>query len=209
MTSPPAPSEGDAVLEGVPDRAAERRHLLAAGWTVLRRNGYGDAGVAEILAEAKLGTRAFYRHFASKDELLVEVFRTNARVTEQQVAARVAAGATPADAVLAWIDAVLDLGYDPRQAEMAKMFASPIFTEAGEDVIAGLRRPLHDALLAGAASGELVGGDPETDAATIHSIVWTRFVDALSGSPALTRAEARRHVERFVVPALGLVASDE
>lgn len=179
----------------------ERERLLRSGWSTLRANGYANASIAEILTSARLGTRAFYRHFASKDELLVEMFRGSAHVTERQVATAAEGPATAVEQVLAWVDAMLDLGYDPRHAEMAKMFASPIFTEVGNEVKARLRSPLGDALTRGIVSGEL-SGDPDSDAITIHAIVWELLLDAISGHPRLDRVAARRQVERFVLPVL-------
>ena len=66
-----------------PDRDAkhadERERLYRAGWVVLRRNGYANAGITEILGEAGLGTRAFYRHFDSRDQLVSALFLELAR----------------------------------------------------------------------------------------------------------------------------------
>ena len=45
----------------------ELRILLDAALAVMERNGYVDANVAEILREANLSTRSFYRHFESED----------------------------------------------------------------------------------------------------------------------------------------------
>jgi len=66
--------------------AAETLRLYRADWVVLRRNGYANAGITEILGEAGLGTRAFYRHFDSKDELLVSMFAENASATARRLA---------------------------------------------------------------------------------------------------------------------------
>ena len=107
---------------------------------MLRRNGYANAGITDILGEAKLGTRAFYRHFDSKDELLVSMFTDNATATASRLAERVDAAGSPLDRLQAWIDAILALGDDPRHSEAARMFISPtmpgVFDEAGDEAIA-------------------------------------------------------------------------
>jgi AcrR family transcriptional regulator len=186
-------------------RARERARLMVAGWTVLRRNGYANAGVAAILAEAGLGTRAFYRHFQSKDELLVEMFRASAEQTGNELAARVAAAGSPLDRLMAWIDEILAMGHDPHHVEVARMFTSPtmraVFAAAGDEAIDRLCRPLHDALVDGAASGVFPHADPDADTATIHAIVWRLFLDAVAGAGP-SAGDARRHVLRYVLPAL-------
>ena len=55
---------------------AEVRRLLDAGFEVMRRTGNVNPRVSEIVRDAGLSNQAFYRHFASKDELLVAFSRT-------------------------------------------------------------------------------------------------------------------------------------
>jgi transposase len=50
----------------------------SSAFRVIRRNGYADAQITDILAEAGAETRVFYRHFASKDVVLREPFHENA-----------------------------------------------------------------------------------------------------------------------------------
>jgi AcrR family transcriptional regulator len=45
----------------------ELRLLFEATLAVMQRNGYADVAVADILAEAGMSTRSFYRHSESKD----------------------------------------------------------------------------------------------------------------------------------------------
>ena len=175
---------------------------------MLRRNGYANANITDILAEAGLGTRAFYRHFATKDDLLVALFRDNAEVTRAAVAAQVAGAGSPPARVLAWIDALLDLGYDERHRELAGIFTSAavgaVIADAGGAVIEALRAPLAEAIVDGAADGSLTSPDPVADAATVHAIVWPLVLTAIAGSGTLDRGGARAQVLRFVGPALGI-----
>src|SRR3954453_24201572 len=73
----------------------EARALLEAALAVLRRDGAVGFTVAAVLAEARLSTRAFYRHFASKDELLLSLFDAD---TDAVTAGLGAAIAGPRDA---------------------------------------------------------------------------------------------------------------
>lgn len=187
--------------------ADERERLARAGWTVLRRNGYANAGITEILAEAELGTRAFYRHFSSKDELLIAMFRDNASVTAQRLTERVEAAGSPTGRLIAWIDEILSLAEDDHHREIALMFASPsvrsVFEDAGDEVIAQLRTPLLTALADGVAAGEFADCDPDADAKTIHAIVWQLFTDRIHDRSPLDPAAARAQVERFTLDAIG------
>src|SRR5271157_754429 len=56
----------------------ERQRLMDAAVEVLRRNGGNEATVADILAEAGLSTRAFYRHFHSKEDVVRALYRRDA-----------------------------------------------------------------------------------------------------------------------------------
>jgi AcrR family transcriptional regulator len=202
----PAPS-----LDRAAKHADERERLYRAGWVVLRRNGYANAGITDILTEARLGTRAFYRHFTSKDELLVSMFADNAAATARRLAERVEAAGAPLDRLDAWIDGILALGDDPRHGEAARMFISPtmpgVFDKAGDEAIAALRAPLHEALVDGAASGDFPDCVPDADATTIHAIVWQLFTDAIHGGATMSRDDARAHVARFALPALGVAGT--
>lgn len=189
-------------------RAKERANLFRAAFAVLRRNGYAEANITDILAEAKISTRAFYRHFASKDELLLALFRENATKSADELEARVLAAGTPYEQLLRWVDDVLDMGYDPKRARVSRIFAAPgvpsAFDEAGYEAVAQMYRPLYLVLKDGAASGAFPDCRPPVDARTIHAIVWQLFHDALHGRAQVTREEARAQVLRYVHPALGL-----
>jgi len=186
----------------------ERAHLLKAGTAVMRRNGFAGAHITEILDEAGISTRAFYRHFRSKDDLLLAIFRQNANLTGVRLEHRLASAATPTDQLVAWIDEILDMGYDVRRARVSRVFASGTVTsaiaDAGHEAAARLSAPLHDVLISGSASGEFPKCDPVTDAASIHALVWRLFSDAMHGRARLDRGQAIEHVLRFVAPALGI-----
>lgn len=190
------------------EREKERTHLFKAAYAVMSRNGYANAHVTDILNEAKLSTRAFYRHFASKDELLEAMFHQNVERACAHLDEQIAKAQVPTQQLLAWVDEILEMGYDARKGRMARMFASTTIisslADAGHEATAMLYQPLHRVLVDGTASGEFPTCDPDSDARSIHAIVWRVFNDAMHGRAALDRAAARNHVIRFVFPALGL-----
>ncbi|HEV3053048.1 MAG TPA: helix-turn-helix domain-containing protein, partial [Solirubrobacteraceae bacterium] len=53
-----------------------RERLLRAARAVIEEGGYGAASVAAIAERAGVAAGTLYRHFASKEELFVELFRT-------------------------------------------------------------------------------------------------------------------------------------
>lgn len=186
----------------------EVRTLLEAAYRVLRRNGEGGATVAEILAEAGLSTRAFYRHFRSKDELLLALFRAESEAAGARLAARLAAAPSPRAALDAWVDAILDLVYEHKRAERTLVFTDiphhlaldPVEVDR---VNAANWRPLADVLAAGRAAGDFPLADPEIDARVVNEVLWTVVGRPRRDQPRPTRVEARARVMRYVLAGLG------
>lgn len=56
--------------------APTRQRLLDATTELLAEGGYAAATVAALTARAGVASGTLYRHFASKEELFVEIFRT-------------------------------------------------------------------------------------------------------------------------------------
>ncbi|HTX30181.1 MAG TPA: TetR/AcrR family transcriptional regulator [Solirubrobacteraceae bacterium] len=52
-----------------------RERLLRAAQELIEEGGYGAASVAQVAERAGVAAGTLYRHFASKEELFVEVFR--------------------------------------------------------------------------------------------------------------------------------------
>lgn len=76
--------------------APTRELLLRSAQELIEDGGYGAASVAAIAEGAGFAASTLYRHFASKEELFVEVFRS---VCDREVdAMRAAADATPPEA---------------------------------------------------------------------------------------------------------------
>ena len=91
------------------DEGTERKLLLDAGMKVMRRNGFAEASQAEVLEVAGVSTRAFYRHFATKDALLIAMFDREAEVVAVRLRDAAAAAPSAPRAVEAWLDEYLDL----------------------------------------------------------------------------------------------------
>jgi AcrR family transcriptional regulator len=188
----------------------ELRLLLDATLVVMERNGYVDAGVAEILGEANLSTRSFYRHFESKDQLLCALYRREAHAAAARLRAKVEAAGVPRAALEAWIDEILSLGHDRAKAARLKVLSSRGamrangYAEETRHAAQLLRAPLEHLLAEGRADGSFPLADPDADAALIQSVVWAAAGLSPTRERPESRADATRHVRSFCERALGV-----
>ena len=187
----------------------ELRLLLDAALTVMERNGYVDAAVADILREADLSTRSFYRHFESKDQLLCALYRREAEAAAARLQAKVDAAGDPRAALDAWIDEILSFGHHRTKAARVEVLGSPGamraegYAEETRRAAMLLMAPLRTLLAAGVADGSFPLADPDADAPLVQSVVWA----AAGLNPTrekLPRAEASRQVRSFCERALGV-----
>ena len=190
----------------------ELRILLNAALVVMERNGYTDAAVADILREADLSTRSFYRHFESKDQLLCALFRREADAAAARLRAKVAAAANPREALDTWIDEILSFGHDRVKAARVSVLGS-LGAMKGEGYAREMRHasevltaPLEALLCDGAADGSFPLADPAADAPLIQSVVWAAAgLHPARGKPS-SRAEAARQARSFCGRALGVTS---
>jgi AcrR family transcriptional regulator len=182
----------------------ELQRLYDAAFEQIRTKGYADVTVADVLAEADMSTRSFYRHFASKDELLASMFRRDADRFADALARRVSTAATPAAAVVTWIDEILGFGSGRPRARRAAVLGSPEAMRAlpvGELAHARelLLRPLTDAL----ASGDFTITDAALDASFISAATWEAS-GQIGFADSRQRDAIRSSVLAFIGRALGV-----
>jgi AcrR family transcriptional regulator len=177
--TPEPPATGRAYAGRAPDerRAERRRRLLDAGLEVFGTVGWEEASIALLCATARVGTRAFYEEFDTREDLLREVATTVVLAAVDDLrAALAAAPPTVEGKVRAGLTAYVGaLTEDPRRARVAyravpaagrllgdRHRASLAFADviAGEAAGLGLPEPEHRDLLALALTGavaELLG----------------------------------------------------
>src|ERR1700757_290678 len=85
--------------------------IVDAASRSIHDQGVRGLNIAAVLERAQLSTRAFYRHFDSKDQLVAAVFLDLARMETQRLRGRMANSADPVDAVVAWVDGRLELAF--------------------------------------------------------------------------------------------------
>jgi AcrR family transcriptional regulator len=192
----------------------ELRILLDAALAVMQRNGYADAAVADVLKEADLSTRSFYRHFESKDELLCAVYRREAEAAAERLHTKVASAGSPRDSLEAWIDEILSFGHHRAKAARVAVLGSPAamkaegYTEESRRAARLLIAPLEELLSRGVADGSFPLADPVADAPFIQSVVWTVAGLSQTRNKAMSRGEAVRQVRSFCERALGASPRD-
>ncbi len=188
-----------------------RREILSGASKTLREQGVRGVSIAAILERTGLGTRAFYRHFASKDELVAAVFLDMARVEERRLRRRMASATTEIDAVAAWVDGRLDLAFDAnirsdlRRVSLeaqSQMFASPNLVQPA---YAELLKPLSEVLQRGLQHGVFHDIDPVTDAQVVHAVVWAG-IERQWRTADCDRDDVRRRALRFCLRGLGVTA---
>jgi AcrR family transcriptional regulator len=186
-----------------------RREILVAASTTLREKGVRGLSIAAVLERVALSTRAFYRHFDSKDELVAAVFLETARVEKRRLRRRMAAATTELEAVVAWIDGRLDLAFDESiGADLRRLsleaqsqtLASPGLVQPA---YAEILKPLSDALQRGLDSGMFHYIDPVTDAQFIHGVVWAG-IDQQWATGDRDRDDLRQRILNFVLRGLGV-----
>jgi AcrR family transcriptional regulator len=182
--------------------------LLEAARSVLRVQGVSGMTVRDVLSQANLGTRAFYRHFASKDELVLAMFMGAAAQEAERLKRRMASATDPLAAVIAWIDGRLDLAFDRRVAANLQALSteaqlrrkeSPAELQVAYDMMLA---PLIAQLRMGQERGLFTVVNPELDARSIHDVVWGVVEAHWSGFPQ-RRRETRDRVVRFCLLAIG------
>src|ERR1700750_1030876 len=79
--------------------APTRERLLRSAQELIEEGGYGAATVIAIAERAGVAAGTLYRHFASKEELFVEVFRTVCSGEERamRAAASAKSGGSPVE----------------------------------------------------------------------------------------------------------------
>ena len=111
-------SPGDrTVSSGGQGSVDEVQQLLAAAEKLLAGGGYEGLRVDDVLHEAGLSTRAFYRHFRGKSELFLALFDREAALAGDRLGRKVAAAGSPVQQVEAWVAATLALAYDARNRD--------------------------------------------------------------------------------------------
>ena len=105
------------IAERETELAAEVRRLMKGAQVVFRRCGTKESPrVADILAEVGMSNDAFYRHFTSKDELVVAIIEDGTRRVCKSLAEAME-GVAPREQVALFVRSLIGTVADPKGSE--------------------------------------------------------------------------------------------
>lgn len=165
--------------------------------------------MAEVLAESGLATRAFYRHFPSKDHLLVALIRNDGDLVMHEMHSRAAVATSSDEALQLWCRALLHVVTDNRRRHRVSVFASQEAQRArGYWAERARFSAAHQAVLSrilqeGSARGEFPLCRPEPDARSLRAALEAAVEEQVAGSPSVGPDEAAEEVIAFSRRALG------
>jgi AcrR family transcriptional regulator len=146
VTFVPQPPDGPSLAEQAVARSTERlvaarteeaeALMVAATAEMVRLAPQRRVTVADIVRAAGLSNQAFYRHFASKDDLTAALVDAGARRLVGYLEHQMSLVPDPADQVRAWVRGVLSQVTDPAVAEPTRAVAwnrTVINSDAVED----------------------------------------------------------------------------
>lgn len=193
LTSEGPPSVAETLAaRGLDERRAahadEIRRLIDAAYTVMRASGDLEPRVGDVVKASGLSNQAFYRHFPSKDALLLAVLTDGRHRLVATLRARMAKVDDGAPRIAAWIEGVLAQARNAEAAANTRPFAVhgariadrfPAEWQASRDA---LLTPLRDAVAA-------AGGDPGRDPEWLYDLAFGVMESALVRREPPTRAD--------------------
>jgi AcrR family transcriptional regulator len=198
------------------DRAMERRRatyeneakrLVEAGFALVQRTGKLEPTVGAIVAEAGLSNQAFYKHFHSKDELLLAMLEEGTLLLRSYIEHRVASGDSCRARIQNWIEGVLEQALSEQGAAATRPFVisrarlSDRFPREVEEAEARLTAILRDEIRSGVASGEYPAADPERDARLLYNLAMG-WVERQLVDPSPPEVADAKHLVEFALHGL-------
>ena len=193
---------------------SEVNRLIVACLAVSQRTGDFDPRVGDILAEAGLSNQAFYRHFTSKEELLLAVLDQGIRQLDAYLRKRMAAQTIPIEKVRAWVRGFANQAIRPKAAAATRPFMFPsarLYERFPEEIPAAeqqyldsLTEALREAQAAGSVRPDL---NPAADCVFIYDMVKNWLERQLRQDPLPPEDEIARSaeaLETFVMRAIGV-----
>jgi AcrR family transcriptional regulator len=204
------PSFSGGVEEAIADRAvaerraayaSEARRFIDAAFVVMRREGNIDPQVRAIVQEAGLSNQAFYRHFPSKDALLLAVLADGQRQLVAYLGRRVASASEPSEQVQRWIGGVMAQARNRDAAEATRPFAcnGARLADLFPTDMAASRAEMLESL---SPAVRALGGRAE-DAELVRDLSFARMNDAIAHRRVPSRAEVEHLVEFCLAGIMG------
>ena len=162
-----------------PDTASDddRGCIIDAAYGCLSEPHTGPIPVAAILQRAGVSTRAFYRHFESKDELFLAMLRQEGDALADRLDRIVDKPGAPVDQLKEWIRQMFGWMHDAELRmhltviDSDDVRAAKGYRETRERAHAARERSLVEILRRGRTDGTFPLADPERDAIAISAVI--------------------------------------
>jgi AcrR family transcriptional regulator len=194
-----------------PDTASDddRGCIIDAAYRCLSEPHSGPIPVAAILQRAGVSTRAFYRHFQSKDELFLALLRQESDALAERLDRILdEVPNDPVDQLKAWIHGMFGWMHDAEMRmhltviDSDEVRAARGYRETRERAHADRERSLVEILRRGRADGSFPQADPEHDAVAISAVISREMVNQSPGDEARLQRSLDWVLE-FALRALG------
>ncbi len=203
------PSLQFAIVQPDSPNTDDRHGIIDAAYNCLSEPHSGPIPVAAILERAGLSTRAFYRHFASKDELFLAMLRQEGEALAGRLD-RIAEELPddPVAQLTAWVEMMFALAHDPRLRmhltviDSDEVRAAKGYRETRELLHAVRERSLERLLQRGRDDGSFPLADPQRDSVAISAVVSRELTISAPGTAQDLQC-ARARVLDFALRALG------
>lgn len=155
----------------------ERAAIIRAAHRLIGRNAGGSTPIEDILRGAGVNRRTFYRHFPSKDALVLTMQHQAGELVREALWSATAGAADGRAAAVAWIEEFLAVGWDEHRLREGQTFLAPEvglvagIAAAMEDIHDRHRAVLEAALRRALVDRTLPAAAPERDAFAIHAVV--------------------------------------
>ena len=173
-----------------PDTASDhdRGCIIDAAYGCLSAPHTGPIPVAAILQRARVSTRAFYRHFESKDELFLAMLRQESEALADRLD-RIAhdVHGAPVGQLTAWISQMFGWMHDAELRmhltviDSDEVRAAKGYRETREQAHVDRERSLVAILRRGRADGSFPLAEPECDAIAISAVVSRVMANQMPG----------------------------
>lgn len=186
---------------------SEVERLVEAALQCIRESGRLSPKVSDLVRISGLSNKAFYRHFRSRDELLMAVLDRGVTLLASYLEYRMQRQRDPRSRIEAWLDGMTRQALDRSAAEATRPFvlSRSSLAEGFPDEVraseARLTAPLRAALAAARDAGALPGVHPSADAELLYDLAMGWLQRRLAG-PGPVAPEDARHMIDFALTAL-------
>ena len=188
----------DTLTKRGPDYTNEVRRLLDAALAIMSQHGTtARARVADIVAAAGVSNDTFYRHFSSKDALVVALLEDGTQRLTSYVAHQMSKEVTPERKVRRWVEGVLS----QTREEAASTTLAVLWN--GSSIGTGVTAGRHNASIPLAALlhepfAVLGSTSPEMDASLVAHATLGKVADYLWAHQRPTQEEVE-HITEFCI----------